>query len=115
MYQASHADPDELAYLIHLNERQLAVLEQLQDELNRFEVRDDSNHISEMEEAIFKSKWLLERLDMSTVTPQDKTETHENLEVDLHLPQLNGDLSSWPEFWELYKAAIRQNTNLFGR
>ena len=52
---------------------------------------------------------------MSTVTPQDKAETHVNLEVDLHLPQLNGDLLSWPEFWELYKAAIRQNTNLFGR
>ena len=32
MYQASDANPDELAYLIHVIEKQLAALEQLEEE-----------------------------------------------------------------------------------
>ena len=110
-YQATDADPDDLAYLIHLNEKQLAALEQLGEELERFEVHDDSSHASELEEWLFKSKRLLERLEKKTATPNHSTKMqHKKFKLDLHLPKYGGDLLAWPEFWELYTAAVHQNT-----
>ena len=37
-YQVPDVDPDDLAFLIHVNEKQLTVLEQLGEALEEFEV-----------------------------------------------------------------------------
>ena len=111
LYQASDANPDELAYLIHVNEKQLATLEQLEVELMRFEVHDDSSHISDLEEVIFKSKRLLERLEKKSVAQESYTKVPRKFKLELNLPKYGGDLLSWPEFWELYTAAVHQNTS----
>ena len=111
LYQASDADADDLAYVIHLNEKQLAALEQLGEELEGFEVQDDSNHVSDLEEWIFKAKRLLERLEKRTDAPQSGAEMHGRFKLDLHLPKYGGDLLAWPEFWELYTAAVHRNTS----
>ena len=49
-YQVSDTDADDLAYLIHLSEKQLKALELLGKELEQVGVQDDSSHISELEE-----------------------------------------------------------------
>ena len=108
-YQATDADPDDLAYLIHLNEKQLAALEQLGEELERFEVHDDSSHATELEEWLFKSKRRLERLEKTAIS-QPSVKVNNKFKLDLHLPKYGGDLLAWPEFWELYTAAVHHNT-----
>ena len=35
---------------------------------------------------------------------------HRKFKLDLHLPKYSGDQLAWPEFWELYAAAVDQNT-----
>ena len=107
-YQATDADADELAYQIHLSEKQLQALEQVGEELEQFGVQDDSNHITELEETIFKSKRLLKRLEPSE-SPQPRVEMHSKFKLDINLPKFSGDLLAWPEFWELYEASVHRN------
>ena len=109
LYQAPEANSDDLAYLIHLSEKQLVALEQVGEELERFEIQDDSSHVSELEETIFKSKRLLKRLEQ-TEPPQTRAEKHGKLKLDINLPKYSGDLLAWPEFWELFEAAAHRNS-----
>ena len=109
LYQAPDADPDDLAYLIHLSEKQLATLEQVGEELEQFEIQDDSSHASELEEVIFKSKRLLKRLEQPD-SSQTHGEKHGKLKLDINLPKYSGDLLAWPEFWELFEAAAHRNS-----
>ena len=110
-YQSSDTDADDLSYLIHLSEKQLKALELLAEELEQVGVQDDSSHISELEEWIFKSRRLLKRLEKkTTTTPQSSDKMHRKFKLDLHLPKYSGDQLAWPEFWELYAAVVDQNT-----
>ena len=86
-------------------------LEQLGEELKGFEIQDDSSHLSELEEVIFKAKRLLERLEKRTVTPQPNAEMRGKFKMNLQLPKYSGDLLAWPEFWEMYTAAVHQDTS----
>ena len=109
LYQAPDADPDDLTYLIHLGEKQLAALEQIGEELKRVEIQDDSSHVSELEEVMFKSKRLLKRLEQPD-SSQPRGEKHGKLKLDINLPKYSGDLLAWPEFWELFEAAAHRNS-----
>ena len=108
LYQAPDVDSDDLAYLIHLNEKQLVVLEQLGEALEQFDFQDDSSHISELEEMIFKSKRFLKRLEQSG-SSQTRGEMNGKFKLAINLPKYAGDLLAWPEFWELYEAAVHRN------
>ena len=108
LHQAPDADPDDLAYLVHLSEKQIATLEQVGENLKRLEIQDDSSHVSELEEVIFKSKRLLKRLEQPD-SSQTRGEKHGKLKLDINLPKYSGDLLAWPEFWELFEAAAHRN------
>ena len=112
--QKENADSDDLAYSISIAEDHFKSLESIQEELDQHDVPDDSHHLRDLHEIIFKSKRLLSRLDKAAENQGSYASTNHSCAAATTrlvncLPTFNGDLLAWPEFWDLYRVAVHDN------
>ena len=113
--QKEKADSDDLAYNLNSAENHFTLLKSIQDELDLKDIPDDSHHLRDLDEIIFKSKRLLARLDRAAasqlspnVAPQSSC-ANTKTKLDSCLPTFKGDILAWPEFWDLFSVAVHDN------
>ena len=114
--QKEKADSDDLAYTINLAEKHFVVLNSVQDELDAHDIPDDTHHLQDLDELVFKYKRLLTRLDRITesrlgpnVALPSSCATVK-IKLDSCLPTFKGDILFWPEFWNLFLRGLSTTT-----
>ena len=101
---------DDLALAIHHIEGHIAHMAEVQLELDKLAVPDDSSHVQDMLDQVFKAKRVLTRLERgSAVTTASGSGTGRKFKLDLKLPKFCGDYETWPEFWNLFKVSVHDN------
>ena len=107
---SDHTDEDDLALAIHHSEDHLSVMTEIQGQLDDLSVTDDSNHVQDLKDGIFKAKRVLARMEKRSNTAfQGAGPSHAKFSLDFHLPKFSGDITKWPEFWNLYKVSVDEN------
>ncbi|KAK4315576.1 hypothetical protein Pmani_013205 [Petrolisthes manimaculis] len=66
--QKEKADLDDLAYNLSLAENHFTILNSVKGQLHAHVIPDDTHHLSDLDEIIFKSKRLLARLEKAAET-----------------------------------------------
>ena len=109
--QKEQADPDDLAYSIHQAETHAVMMQDLQKDLERHNIPEDSNHLADLEKITFKAKRSLTRLDTASANPTSVQPPFPigKLKLDFQLPTFKGDVLAWPEFWDLFTVAVHDN------
>ncbi|KAK4309817.1 hypothetical protein Pmani_018578 [Petrolisthes manimaculis] len=111
--QKEKADLDDLAYNLSLAENHFTILNSVKEQLHAHGIPDDTHHLSDLDEIIFKSKRLLARLEKAAETrlnaaPHSTCATAKPL-LHSSLPTFKGDLLAWPEFRDLFSVAVHDN------
>ncbi|XP_043242087.1 uncharacterized protein LOC122391851 isoform X2 [Amphibalanus amphitrite] len=67
--------------------------------------------MQDMLDQVFKAKRVLVRLERSSETsvPAPNVCIGRKFQLDLKLPKFNGDVESWPEFWNLFCVSVNDN------
>ena len=111
----SKPDQDDLALAIHHLEYHISLLKDLQIGLDKLQLFDESSHMQEMCDEVFKAKRVLARVEkesevLATVT--DKSPSHavyRKFHLDFKLPKFGGEVEAWPEFWSLFRVSVAEN------
>ena len=90
------------------------MLKGVQDELSAHGVSDDTRHLQDLDEFIFKSKRLLVRLDKAERGPGAKVTpppfcTSTKSKLESCVPTFKGDILMCLEFWDLFTVAVHDN------
>ena len=108
-----HTDEDDLAFLLFNGENLIREMNQVQDELDSFEVYDDSKHLELLTEQLFKGNRLLKRLEaMPTTTTRLErvpSMTADPTVSNITIPKFNGNLMAWAEFNEIFDSFVHSN------
>ena len=100
---------DDLALRIHHLEREHDCLVKLQIELDKLGVGDDSSHVQDAYDEIFKAKRVLARLEKGGVAaPVHDLSRRRDYNLEIKLPKFSGDIECWPEFWNLFRVAVHE-------
>ena len=109
-----NADRHELDYMIELAESHLSQMEELNTQLAEQGVEVESPHYAELHKCVGLGKHLLSDANKRNeaapvVTPVVKSQN--KFKLNFTPPKFNGDIMTWPEFWELYEASVHQNSD----
>ena len=89
---------------------------EIQVRLTKLYVPDDTSHVQDMQDQIFKSKRVLARLERSSEVSVGRAQcasqqqpTCTSGKLDLKLPKFCGDVEKWSEFWSLFCVSVHNN------
>ena len=108
-------DPDQLALRLHHVQKLQNELQGVQDQLDKLNQADDSNHMQTMEDEVFLGTRLLARLERAQEAPSkaDSSDpagiTELKSSISVKIPIFHGDLMRWSEFWELFEISVDKN------
>ena len=107
-------DLRKLAFKIHTSKSLLDECHQLKFQLEHLGIEDDSQHISDLTEAIFMGDFVLKDLKQLRQARRPSTSDSSSPRglglLEYKVPKYEGDLLLWPEFWELFSAAVGNNS-----
>ena len=103
------SEEDELALRIHHLEKHVEFMDGLQSELDKLGVADDSSHVQDMSDAVFKAKRVLSRLEREPVVDAVHHCQRKDFKLEIKLPKFSGEVEQWPEFWNLFRVAVHEN------
>lgn len=113
LLECDKTDEDELALAIHHLDEHIQYMAQIQLHLEKLSVFDDSSHMQDMRDQVFKAKRVLARLERGSeakaVAGGGNACSGRKFQLDLKLPKFNGDLETWQEFWNLFKVSVHEN------
>ena len=82
---------------------------EVQLELDKLAVPDDSSHVQDMLDQVFKAKRVVTRLERGSAVMTVSGSGTGRKKLDLKLPKFCGDYETWPEFWNLFKVSAHDN------
>ena len=100
---------DELALRIHHLEVHYEFMVNLQSELDKHGVNDDSAHVQDVYDEVFKAKRVLARLERGSVSAAGPDQSQRrDFQLEIKLPKFSGEVELWPEFWNLFRVSVHE-------
>ncbi|XP_043202497.1 uncharacterized protein LOC122370716 isoform X2 [Amphibalanus amphitrite] len=110
--ECDNSQEDDLALAIHHLEQHVDLMTEIQVSLTKLSVPDDTSHVQDMQDQIFKAKRVLARLERSSEVSVGRAQCvppYLGGKLDLKLPKFCGDVEKWSEFWSLFCVSVHDN------